>query len=264
MRLYLAKENSIHEPQFHWHFEQPRNYYLFVLYRVDTLVQIDDSYITVPAGSCILFDKTGLQDYRPAAQEDFCHDYLHFDIQDEADHRALAGIPMNTPLHLVSPEKVSLLVAAMDRQLQSASADSDAALSCLVQALLYMVKDALRLSEVPTSQQLHFATLYRLREQIYLYPGRDWSVEEMCRLTHLSNSHLQGLYKGFFQVSCARDVIQARIRMATSLLQYTNLSIRAIAQHCGYNNTEHFIRQFRAHCQDTPLQFRKKMWDTFA
>lgn len=257
MIVYHAKENSTHNPQFHWYFDKPRNYYLFVLYRVEALVRIDDSYITVPAGSCILFDKTALQDYRPAADHPFCHDYLHFDTAEASDHRALAGIPLNTPLRLLSPDKVSGLVSTMARQLHSQGDASAAALSCMMQALLYMVRDELQLSRAPASRDLHFDTLYALREQIYLYPARDWSVAVMCRLTHLSSAHLQALYRRFFQVSCAKDVIQARIRMASSLLEYTNLSIRSIGESCGYDNTEHFIRQFRSYAGNTPLQFRK-------
>ena len=100
MILYHANENSTHSPQFHWYFDQPRNYYLFVLYRVDTLVRIDDSYVTAPSGSCILFDKTAIQDYRPAGDYPFCHDFLHFDITQANDRQALESIPLKRPLRL--------------------------------------------------------------------------------------------------------------------------------------------------------------------
>ena len=49
----------------------------------------------------------------------------------------------------------------------------------------------------------------------------------------------------------------ARVQAAEELLVSSADSVERIAARCGYNNTEHFIRQFRARTGTTPTGYRK-------
>ncbi len=261
MNIFLAKQNSTHNSDFHWYFQQPRNYYLLVIFHVPTIIQIDNSYRTLPTETCIIFEKTTIQDYRPAGVYPFCHDFMQFDlISDEARH-AFSGIPLNTPFHLYDSGHASGLIKSIMQSLLNDTVHTSVILSNLGKALLYILRDALQLDNMRISWEQHFKDLYQLRSSIYLYPSRDWSIQTMCAISHLSPAYLQSLYRRFFRVSCTRDVIQARINMAKSLLQYTSLSVRAIGENCGYSNPEHFIRQFRDNTKTTPLQYRKQVWE---
>lgn len=53
------------------------------------------------------------------------------------------------------------------------------------------------------------------------------------------------------------DVIGFRLIKARDLLICTTQSISEIAEQCGYNNTEHFCRQFRKNLGLSPGNFRK-------
>ena len=79
----------------------------------------------------------------------------------------------------------------------------------------------------------------------------------MVAKLHLSPSHLQTLYHRQFGSSCMDNVIEGRLRRAQDLLEYSEYSIRDISEQCGYNNVEHFCRQFRQHNDCTPGQYRK-------
>ena len=79
----------------------------------------------------------------------------------------------------------------------------------------------------------------------------------MAEELHLSTSRLQTLYKQMFGISCMDDVIRRRLYRAKDRLKYTTTPIREIAEDCGYNNVEHFCRQFRQYNGCTPGQFRK-------
>ena len=79
----------------------------------------------------------------------------------------------------------------------------------------------------------------------------------MSEELHLSAGYLQALYKKLFGSSCMDDVITGRLRRAQDQLIYTTKSIQEIAESCGYNNVEHFCRQFRQYIGCTPGQFRK-------
>ena len=260
MNVFHAKQNSTHNPDFHWYFQQPRNYYLLVIFHVPTIIQIDDSYRSLSAETCIIFDKTAIQDYRSAGAYPFCHDFMQFDlVSDEAGH-AFSGIPLNTPFQLYDSDQASALIKVIMQSLLSDTVHTSVILSNLGKALLYILRDALQLDNMLISCEQHFKDLYQLRSSIYLYPSKDWSIKRMCAVSHLSPAYLQSLYRRFFSVSCTRDVIQARVKMAKSLLQYTSLSVHEIGENCGYSNPEHFIRQFRDNTNTTPLQYRKLVW----
>ena len=53
------------------------------------------------------------------------------------------------------------------------------------------------------------------------------------------------------------DVIAARIRRAEELLVSTETGVEGVARACGYQNVEHFCRQFRSRTGRTPLQCRR-------
>ena len=79
----------------------------------------------------------------------------------------------------------------------------------------------------------------------------------MAKDLHISTGYLQLLYKREFNVSCMDDVISFRLLKARDLLIYTTESISEIAWQCGYNNPEHFCRQFRKFTGTSPGEFRK-------
>jgi len=98
--------------------------------------------------------------------------------------------------------------------------------------------------------------LLRLRSEILANSQRDWNIAEIAKEIGISRSHLQRLYRQQFAASCMDDIINARMRKAQQLLQFTSLRIQEIALQCGYNNESHFMRQFKEKCGMTALQYR--------
>ncbi len=54
----------------------------------------------------------------------------------------------------------------------------------------------------------------------------------------------------------SKDLIHARIERAKQLLLHTNLQIQEIAYQCGYQNGNHFMRQFKEHTGETAKNYR--------
>lgn len=100
--------------------------------------------------------------------------------------------------------------------------------------------------------------IYRLRRNMTAEPQKQWNVDDMARDIGISRSHLQRLYKQLFSVSIKDDIITARIKKAMHLLTYTNMRIQEIAEHCGYNNDNHLMRQFKEKTGKTAMQYRKE------
>lgn len=110
-------------------------------------------------------------------------------------------------------------------------------------------------SAEPESSQI--VNLNNLRSQIYAHPEKEWSVEYMAELMHMSTGHLQRLYKDYFHTSCMNDLIHQRITLASKKLLRGSTAISDIALSCGYHNVEHFCRQFRKHMGCTPREYRQ-------
>ncbi len=99
--------------------------------------------------------------------------------------------------------------------------------------------------------------LQQLRREIYLNPQLDWSIAAILKRVGISRSHFQRIYKKQFAVTCLDDVIQAKMEKAQQLLIYTDMRIQEIAEQCGYNNENHFMRQFKDKFGITAAKFRK-------
>lgn len=85
----------------------------------------------------------------------------------------------------------------------------------------------------------------------------DWSVEDMAEQVGLSQSRFFTVYKSFYGISPVYDLICARMNSAKNMLLYSERRIEEIAEHLGYRNTTHFIRQFKKENGVSPSAFRK-------
>ncbi|MCR5143013.1 MAG: substrate-binding domain-containing protein [Ruminococcus sp.] len=81
---------------------------------------------------------------------------------------------------------------------------------------------------------------------------------------HISKSYFQLLYKQQFGIAFHSDLLNSQIGKACRLLRETSLKIYEIAEKCGFVNTTHFMKQFKAKVGVTPTQYRNSQKDTAA
>ena len=74
----------------------------------------------------------------------------------------------------------------------------------------------------------------------------------------MSRSYFQHIYREIFGVSCISDVINGKIEKAKVILSETSCTVSQAAAMCGYDNEEHFMRQFKKLVGVTPTVYRKK------
>ena len=96
-----------------------------------------------------------------------------------------------------------------------------------------------------------------VRVEMLSSPEKEWTVELLAEKSRLSPSYFQGIYKKTFGISPINDLIKARVKKAESYLLSSNKKETEIADLCGYNNVEHFIRQFRRLKGISPSDFRR-------
>jgi AraC-like DNA-binding protein len=84
------------------------------------------------------------------------------------------------------------------------------------------------------------------------------SVESLCNNVYISKSHLIHIFKKNLGVSPLQYIIQKKMDMAKMLLVKSDMTIKAIAARCGYENPDYFCRLFKKHDGMTALEYRQK------
>jgi len=83
------------------------------------------------------------------------------------------------------------------------------------------------------------------------------SLEELARLVHLSQRHLQRMFKMFLNVSPTHYYLTLRLRRARELLRNTDASIARVTSICGFHSPCHFSKAYRAQFGHAPSVERR-------
>ncbi len=97
-----------------------------------------------------------------------------------------------------------------------------------------------------------------LRGEMFSTLKTNWTIEEMAKRVAVSPSRIYPLYKKVYGISPMADLINARINSAKNMLAVGNEKVEDIAWNLGYQNTTHFIRQFKQKVGCTPARYRKE------
>jgi len=101
-------------------------------------------------------------------------------------------------------------------------------------------------SDGPTPYQSEVvAALRRVRGEVHSKLAHKWTLVEMAALANLSYSHYRTAFTKFFGVSPWEDLARARLLQARLLLRDSQLSVREIAEECGFCSTSQFYVNFK-------------------
>ncbi len=193
----------------------------------------------------------------------YTDDWIYFE-NDFWDQEFVDGleIPTDTPVHLGNNmEELSQLVHILCYERYTSDAYHSEIEERYTDILFFKLSRLLKLKRCAFSEALTEKNyrLTQLRNEIFTQPDSIPDVGEMAKWLGMSRSGFQHLYKRMFGVSVITDVISSRIQKAKRLLSATNLTVREIAQRCGYNNEYSFMRQFREKEGKTPTEFRNSL-----
>lgn len=258
MRIVSVDADNRQDPEFRLYRENGSGDYLFVLFKSPAKLLVQGGFVPVDKGVCVLFERNCTQCYYGAGDGSFLHDFMHFEPESELEILLTGAIPKGEPLQLTMWQPVSDSIAAIREEYRSGFGSCHREiLDSLGSIFIYRLKEQTEHAGIDDGRRKVFRALYDLRTQIYREPQKDWSIDAVCRLVCMSRSYFHHQYKSFFGVSCTEDVISARIAAAKALLVSSELQVNEVAEKCGYQSVEHFIRQFRKCTGMTPTQFRK-------
>ena len=255
MKINTIGINYTHSGQFSINRPCGSGDYLLLNMKTPAILSLNGKEVITEKNSVIIYKKGSPQIYR-AKEVTYANDYIHFDINGEND---IGNLPFDTVLSLPSNKEISKLIKELYLEYISNNTLREESMELLMRLLFVKVFE---LAAHPSKDMRiygYYDGLLNLRSMIYRHPEEKWSVTRMANQLNLSPSYFQRLYRQTFHVTCNADVIQSKLQFAKTALIATSDTVRKIASQCGYENEEHFMRQFKKEVGMTPTHYRQKM-----
>lgn len=230
-----------------------KNACLFVLSR--SRIAIDGA--VMPENTLIIYDGTTSVAYSSADDFLVC-DWISFEADKDTDFLD-AELDFNTPIVNSDSDFISQLIRNITAEFYSMNSRRIKMLDFMMKTLLMKVAESCTHKDsIQATAEPHYSSLIELREKIYRNPQMKWNVDSMASYVNMSRSYFQHVYREIFGVSCMTDVISGKIEKAKEILSETGCTVSQVAAMCGYDNEEHFMRQFKKIVGVTPTGYRKK------
>lgn len=84
-------------------------------------------------------------------------------------------------------------------------------------------------------------------------------LTDLARRAHLSVSQLTRRFKQQFGMTPARYIRRVRLNAACRLLAETDLDLDTVAEHTGFYDASHFVKQFKSELGQTPHAYRQRI-----
>lgn len=230
--------------------------YILILTKSRGQFEFDGTVVSLPAGTAVLYSGGYVRSYG-ADDEPFVCDWIDFEGEDDREFLDSLELEINRPMRFNDTDFISSLIRNITAEFYSMNSRRVKMLDNLMKTLLMKLSDTGRgKRNVQLSSEPHYSSLIDLRGKIYRNPQMKWNVDSMAADVNMSRSYFQHLYSEVFGVSCMTDVISGKIEKAKEILSETNCTVSQVASMCGYDNEEHFMRQFKKIVGVTPTKYR--------
>ncbi len=248
--------DSRHKTKFHMLRKTGVPNYILLLVKTEAFFELNGSIETTAPNMAILFDRNSYMHY--GSKHSFYNDdWIHFDMIGEPDLLEQLHIPFRQPIYLPQISQLSNYVRMLVQESHADTPHRQELQDALMRLLLYSLDSQIMVLPAMANAHKHYQRIHQLRINIHNTPHKKWTVDAMAEYVHMSPYYFQHLYKKLYHISCIQEVILARIERAKFYLTTTDMSVRELADSCGYENEMHFIRQFKKKEGLTPTQFRR-------
>lgn len=235
--------------------------WLLLIVKSPAVFRIDGKDIHTSANVVILYTPEYPEYYYPDCDE-YYDDWIHFEPDpEELELIHMLRIPTNKPVELSDVTELSSIARNMCYEQYSPNLYRKPVVDLTFRILLYKIGEKLlqKTDCSRISESVYLEKLLWIRESLYRWPGREYSIDDMANDLSLSRSRFQHLYTETFGTSVKADLIKGRMEKACELLQTTDLPVKEVGILVGYGNTSYFIRLFRNTYGLTPVQYREKI-----
>lgn len=253
MYIRIIEKSCKLSEKFHLNPTDPSHGHLFVRFNSPAYIILNNVRVEARPGDFIFYSKCDLISY--GAIGPFDHDYFRFYLSDEEEAELFdfkTARLCSDPLS----EDMEIVFSLMVKEFYSGNQGSEHILSMLGRLFLTYYKRMITVGDKKKRSEAD--AFLDLRIKLLSNPACAWTVDKLAESMHYTPAHFERRYKAAFGISPIEDVICARIKKSRELLVGTNMTVSSIASLTGYNNVEHFIRQFKKYNEGiSPSAFRK-------
>lgn len=191
-----------------------------------------------------------------SSETSLVHDWVHFS-GDISELLKNCNIETDKIYYPSQSEFITSITKEMETEFYGDSPNKDSLLEHKISELFIKLGRAVSGDISPVFDRATKEKFRYLRGEMLSKVGDKWSVCRMAKTVGFSQSRFYSIYKSIYGITPTADLIGARIEKAKNMLVFGNLKIEQIAESLGYDNTTHFIRQFKKEVGISPSAFRK-------
>ncbi len=249
INISYVEYDARHKDNFVYDVPEGHNSWLLVTTQTQAIFYANNEYRQYPPNCAILY-KPNQKIYYKASESQYINDWIRFDT-DEA-YITNSPLPTGVPFNIQDSSYCHMIFKLLVTEHILNNSFKSSSINYLLRLLFNKLLESYDYKDLGELDK----KLYQLKQDIYQHPNRTWNVKDMSTKLNISVGYLENIYKKTFGVTCIEDVINSRINMAKEYLTYRQYSINEIIAFCGYNNVEHFYRQFKKVTGMTPNQYR--------
>lgn len=247
--IHYVECDATHASNFIFDIPQGHHCWLLVITKTPAQFWVNGELKKYPPHSAILY-QAQQKIYYQACADKYVNNWIRFESDEPFVSKT--SLPFGIPFSLDDPDYCHKLFELLviehnfNKDYKKSSIDY----------LLHTLFNKLLESYCHDGFTTQYYDLLRLRAAIQSNPGEHWTVPKMADSLRISPGYLQTIYKKTFGISCIEDVISSRIRLAKEYLFHGSQTITEVAYRCGYQNVEHFCRQFKQVTGYSPRKFQ--------
>lgn len=261
MEIEKIGYNHSHDKYFNMNVTVEDSWWLFLLIKTPAVFTFDGVDEITKPNSFILFPYGAEQHYR-AYGDIYTDDWFHLRMDyDDIERLNKLDIPTNRVVELNDANEISMLIRSMAFEFYSDNMYKNNVIDNYLQLLFLKLSRQMLNSKLALkpAENLKYDRLLQIRNEIFSFPQRQWSVDYIAETLSASRSSIQHTYRKIFGTTISDDIIQSRIRRAKYYLTSTGMTVAEIAEECGYGSDVFFMRQFKQLVGKTPTEYRKKI-----
>jgi AraC family transcriptional regulator, reactive chlorine species (RCS)-specific activator of rcl operon len=220
-------------------------------------MKLNENMIPISSGGCILFTP-GFSQWYGSSTVRYVDSFLHFDCDEISYLIDKYDIPTNCVFYPREDAFIKVGIKEIEYEFFLKDHFWKENIDGLFLRFLSLLGRSLAVNRTyslsPRKAEM-FQRFQTVRLNILSKLEYQWTLKEMADLANLCPSRFCIFYKQFFSISPRLELINARIDKAKYLLTNKAHKVSEVAELAGYNNTFHFIRQFKKITGVSPTKY---------
>ena len=157
----------------------------------------------------------------------------------------------------LTPHRLSQIISMMQMIkdiYESNRTNKKMILSHLLNAMLLIAIGSEQKKQMHNAQDVSFNSILRYVHENF---AKSPSLDEISAFSGYQKNYFCDLFKKKTTMTYVEYLTAYKINYSKKLLKVTNKTIKEIAQECGFNSANNFIREFKRKNNITPKQYRK-------